>query len=118
MNTSVMKTGLPEINISKIESDNTIVVTASVVDEACDNLNRYADSLNQYVLEVENQKEEILRDWEGVAAERFRAEFPKMIEALQAVPGTIRSISDWTMSTKNGFVKIDQCTADAISSKM
>lgn len=114
MNESLMKMGLPEFNISQTANSDTISVTASVVNEACDNLDKHAARLDNFIMDLENQKEEILRDWEGEAADKFRMEFPKMIEAFQAVPVSVRSISAWTMSTKNAFMKIDQNAADVI----
>lgn len=116
MDTSLMTIGLPEFNVTPISNADTISVSADVVNTACDNLNNYAASLDSFIRDIEDQKEEILRDWEGAAADQFRITFPKMIEALQAVPVSIRSISGWTMSTKKAFENIDQRTAEAINS--
>lgn len=118
MKTKLATEGLPEFSLSGMAKTDSIGGSSATVNSACANLEEYASSMNQFIHELESQEQLILRDWEGEAAETLKSSFPRVIEAFEAVPECIRSISNWASDTMSTFEKIDQRTAEQISRVM
>lgn len=114
MDTSLAINGLPELTLTGTAITETVGGNATTVDNACEDLNNCANTLNTFIEELEAQKDEILQGWEGEAADALRASFPGLIEAFCEVPTCIRSISNWAATTMNAYVRRDQSTAESI----
>lgn len=118
MNTSLATNGMPELSLSNMAATETVGGSSGVVATACDNLYAHAGSLDAFIDNLTAQKDEILRDWEGDAADTLREQFPGLIEAFTQIPPSIRSIADWATSTMNSYVATDSETAARISQIM
>ena len=106
---------MPELVLTGMATTETVGGSSAVVTNACENLQTYASNLDAFIENLVAQQEEILRDWEGEAADALRLEFPKLIDAFRAIPPSVRSVSDWAMSTMNRYVACDRNTADKIN---
>lgn len=118
MNTSLATNGMPELSLAGMAVTDTVGGTAGIVSSACENLDTYAGNLDTFIENLEMQKEEILRGWEGAAADALRAQFPGLIEAFRAIPPSVRSISDWATSHMNRMTAKDSNTAEKFSQIM
>lgn len=118
MNTSLATNGMPELTLSNMAVTDTVGGSSGTVAAACDNLYTCAGSLDTFIDNLTAQNDEILKDWEGDAADTLRSEFPKLIEAFTQIPSSIRSIADWASSTMNSYVSADSETASKISQIM
>lgn len=118
MNTSLVTNGLGDFNLSGAAKTETVGGSAGMVSAACDNLNSYASNLDTFIENLTAQKDAILVDWEGEAADMLRENFPGLIEAFTEIPPSIRSIADWATSTMNNYVSVDNQTAERINEIM
>ena len=118
MDTSLATNGMPELTLSGLATTDTVGGSSATVKNACENLYTYAGNLDTFIENLLAQEEEILRDWEGNAADMLRQQFPGLIDAFRQIPPSIRSISDWASSTMNSYVSTDDATAARISEIM
>lgn len=114
MDTSLAVNGLPELTLAGMATTGTVGGNTATVSVAAENLETYANNMDAFIAELEAQKDEILQGWEGAAADELRNSFPGLIEAFREVPPCIRSISNWTTTTMNAYVRRDQSTAESI----
>ena len=114
MDTSLAVNGLPELSLTGMATTATVGGNTTTASVAAENLETYANNMDAFIAELEAQKDEILQGWEGEAADALRESFPGLIEAFREVPPCIRSISNWTTTTMNAYVRRDQSTAESI----
>lgn len=115
MNTTVAQNGLGELNLTGLANTDNVGGSTSAVSTACDNLYNYAGSLDSFIDELTEQKDAILLGWEGTAADMLRDNFPKLIEAFEDIPPSIRSIADWATSRMNNLSSLDENAAASLS---
>lgn len=118
MDTSLATQGMPELSLTGLATTDTVGGSSSAVSNACANLDTYATNLDTFIENLLAQEEEILRGWEGTAADMLRQQFPGLIDAFRQIPPSIRSISEWASSTMNSYVSVDDATAVKINEIM
>ncbi len=118
MDTSLATQGMPELSLAGLATTDTVGGTSNIVAESCANLDTYALNLESFIEQLLAQEEEILRGWEGNAADMLRQQFPGLIDAFRQIPPSIRSISEWAGSTMNRYVSVDDETAAKINEIM
>jgi len=111
MNTSLMTNGLGDLDLSGATTD-TVGGTAATVYAACDNLESCASNLNGFIESLTAQKDQILQNWEGTAADTLREKFPGLIGAFEDIPKSIQSVADWARSTMENYELIDEKSAE------
>lgn len=115
MQSTLSVSGMPELNLTGLATTDTVGGSASTVQSACENLYAYADNLKTFIENLETQEQQILKGWEGTAADTLEQQFPGLIEAFNQIPPAIRSLADWASSTMNSYTKLDEDTASTIS---
>lgn len=114
MNTSLAERGLPEFVLAAKAVDGIMGVDSVKVQTACDQIDKCAVDMDKFIEDLTIQKEAILKDWEGEAANALRECFPKIISEFSEVPKSVKSISNWATSTKNAYVSSDMAVAAGI----
>lgn len=101
--------GLDDLTLSAadVESRGT---NPSIVENACSELEAESAQIDGFVAELENTKSQLLASWEGVSADRFASNFPKLIQAFQQIPKCVNSIATWAEEVKDAYIKIDQAS--------
>lgn len=117
MDTSLATEGLQPITFSGIDTE-TIGGTGTTVSNACANLDTYADNLDLFIEELDDQFNYILEGWEGEAANTLKNSFPLLLDAFKKVPPSVRSVSEWASSTMSGLATRDSNAAESFNQVM
>lgn len=80
----------------------------TIVENACSELEAESAKITGFISELDSTKTQLLLSWEGESADKFAANFPKLIEAFQDIPKCVNSIAAWAEEVKDAYVKIDQ----------
>ena len=106
--------GLEEFTIPEAITETKGADEASVK-TACNQLNDEATAITVFANNLEAQMQDMLIDWQGDAADKFKATIPVFMESFRKVDPCLQRISEWASTTTSSYSSADTAFSDALS---
>lgn len=100
--------------MSSIGGTGVVGVTDRMV-SVCEDLQQQSVKIQNYIEELESLKSQLSNDWEGEDLETLLTEFSGFKAKLDELPGIIKSISDWGLSTHEAYTEHAHKVSEAIT---
>ena len=110
---TTLTNGLEEFTIPEATTDTKGADEASVK-TACNQLDQQATSIATYANNLEAQMQDMLIDWQGDAADKFKATIPVFMESFRKITPCLQSISEWASTTTSNYSSADTAFEQAL----
>ncbi len=101
--------------MASIGGSGVVGVTDGMVG-VCEDLQQQSVKIQSYIEELESLKSQLSNDWEGEDLDTLLTEFAGFKAKLDELPGVIKSISDWGLSTHEAYTEHAHKVSEAITS--
>lgn len=101
--------GLGDFTLPKADTESR-GTDSGKVDEACSTLTNESGRIGDFITDLETTKTQLLANWEGVSADKFETQFPKLISVFEQIPTCVNSIATWATEVSTQYIRIDQAS--------
>lgn len=112
LDTSLMK-GLDDFSIPEAITD-TKGADLSNVNNACAGLDQQAENIRSFAGSLEIQMGDMLNDWQGASADKFRESYPTFLDSFKKIAPCLESISQWAKDTSSNYSGADDEFTEAL----
>ena len=110
---NALTNGLEEFTIPEATTETKGADEASVK-TACNQLNDQATAITVFANNLEAQMQDMLIDWQGDAADKFKSTIPVFMESFRKIAPCLQSISEWASTTTSNYSSADTAFEQAL----